>query len=283
MQKNLAALVFVILAVALFSVTVLLAKWLGGGQSGTALHPLFITGFRFVFGLSVASLLFLYAGRPSAVVPIKWHLLRTASGWFGVAMMFSASIVMPLADANSVTFLSVVVAMLLSAAVFSEKISLLRWFAVALALLGALLIARPGSTLFNPMIGLAFMAALFIGIETVLIKFLSDQEKPMRILWFNNLIGAAISVPVIATLWIAPSAAQWFALFGVGALMVFTQLLNILAMRRAGVSFVAPFWLLAPFFAAAYDLFIFDTAPSVLTTAGMLLILIGGLLVYRSR
>lgn len=283
MHKNLAALVFVILAVALFSVTVLLAKWLGGGQSGTALHPLFITGFRFVFGLVVASLLFLHAGRPSSVVPIKWHLLRTASGWFGVAMMFSASIVMPLADANSVTFLSVIVAMLLSAAVFSERISLLRWFAVALALFGALLIARPGSTLFDPVIGLAFLAALFIGIETVLIKFLSGREKPVTILWFNNLVGAAISMPVVAMLWLAPSASQWLALFGVGGLMVLVQLLNILAMQRAGVSFVAPFWLLAPFFAATYDLFIFNTVPSTLTAAGMVLIFIGGFLVYRSR
>jgi drug/metabolite transporter (DMT)-like permease len=190
---------------------------------------------------------------------------------------------MPLADANSVTFLSVIVAMLLSAAAFSEKISLLRWFSVGLAFVGALLIAKPGSTLFNPVIGLAFLAALFIGIETVLIKFLSDREKPMRILWFNNLVGAAISIPVIAMLWITPNASQWFALFGVGALMVFAQLLNILAMQRAGVSFVAPFWLLAPFFAAAYDLLIFDVVPSALTTAGMVLILIGGLLVYRSR
>lgn len=54
-------------------------------------------------------------------------------------------------------------------------------------------------------------------------------------------------------------------------------------MQRAGVSFVAPFWLTAPFFAAVYDWLIFENPPAPLTVGGMLLILAGGLLIYRTN
>ncbi|MEM7284310.1 MAG: EamA family transporter, partial [Pseudomonadota bacterium] len=110
----------------------------------------------------------------------------------------------------------------------------------------------------------------------------SGKESPIRILLINNLIGSLVSIPLIWLVWIPPTIIQWLMLLAIGAIMVTAQYLNILAMQRADASFVAPFWLITPFFACVFDFTIFNTVVSSLTAMGMLLILVGGWMVYRS-
>jgi len=188
---------------------------------------------------------------------------------------------MPLADANAISFLSVIVTMALSVVLLAERVGRRRWSAAGVALLGALLIARPGTAAFSPYALVALLGAVFIGAETIIIKVLSDRENPTRILFINNLIGALISLLVLPYVWRPPEATQWLPLLAVGIIMLLAQFFNILAMQRDEASYVAPFWYAAPLFAALYDYLLYREIVSVWSGIGIVLIVAGGVIISR--
>ena len=147
---------------------------------------------------------------------------------------------MPLADANAVSFLSVIVTMGLSVIVLREAVGIRRWLAALLALAGALIIVRPGTEAFQPAALIALLAALFIGVEAVLIKLLSHRESALRILLINNSLGALVACSAAMFFWVAPNRWQWLMLAAIGAIMVLAQTCTIQAMRRMDASFITP-------------------------------------------
>ena len=278
------SIALVLFSVALFSLLSLMAKVLGTETLGPALHPMQISAARFIVALFCLSLVF--AVRPIAFsgTPWKLHIKRSIAGWAGVTCLFAAAILMPLADANAISFLSVIVSMALSVWVLREKAGPRRWIAALIALLGALLITRPGTSAFQPAALVALMAAIFIGIEVMFIKQLSGREPVFRILIINNLVGASISLFVLGFVWQSPTAAQWLLLFLIGALMLGVQSTNILAMQRSDASFIAPFWYATPAFTAVLDYLVFGQSVALVSGIGISLIVFAGIFItWRER
>ncbi len=278
------SILLVLFSVALFALLSLVAKLLGTDTLGPPLHPMQISAARFI-----VALLFLagvFALRPINFENVPWglHLRRGIAGWCGVTSLFAAAILMPLADANAVSFLSIIVTMALSMWMLREHIGPRRWSAAAIALVGALLITRPGTSTFQPAALIALMAAVFIGFEIVFIKQLSGREPVLRILIINNLIGATISAAVVGFVWQSPTPAQWLLIVLIGFLMIGVQATNILAMQRGDASFVAPFWYATPAFAAIFDYLVFGQSVALASGAGILLIVAAGLVIsWRER
>ena len=61
---------------------------------------------------------------------------------------------------------------------------------LVIALLGAIVLLRPGTGSFQPAALLALTAAAIIGLEITIIKLLSGREAPIQILIVNNTLGA---------------------------------------------------------------------------------------------
>ncbi len=278
------SILLVLFSVALFAALSLVAKLLGTDTLGPPLHPMQISAARFI-----VALLFLagvFALRPVDFRHVPWglHLRRGIAGWCGVTSLFAAAILMPLADANAISFLSIIVTMALSMWILRERIGPRRWTAAAIALLGALFITRPGTSAFQPAALIALMAAVFIGFEIVFIKQLSSREPVLRILIINNLIGATISAAVVGFVWQSPTGAQWLLIVLIGFLMIGVQATNILAMQRGDASFVAPFWYATPAFAAIFDYLVFGQTVAVASGFGILLIVAAGVVIsWRER
>ncbi len=278
------SIVFVLCSVALFSVTSLLAKMLGGEHASNPLNPFQISGFRFVIAFLTIALVLYW--RNASVRNIQWglHIGRSVFGWLGVTCLFGAATQIPLADANAISFLSVIVAMALSMFWLGEKVGVRRWSAAGIALLGALLIARPGTSAFDIAAIIAFLAALFIGIEAIFLKKLSNRDDPIQILFCNNMIGAALSIVALFIVWKTPSLMQLAGLVAIGVIMLLAQFLNILALQQEEASFLMPFWYATPVFSAVYDYLLFNQIVSTWSAAGMMLIFIGGVIIsLRSR
>jgi len=262
--------------------TTLLAKAVGTGALGPALHPLQVSQGRFLF----AFLAFATAAavlRPRLHRP-AWgtHTLRVVFGWGGVSFMFAAAAFIPLADATAISFLNPVVALLLAALILREKVGPVRLSAAALALAGAMILLRPTPEAFRPEALLALGAALMLGCETIVIKRLSGREPAFQILLVNNVIGVVLASLAAAFVWQAPTPAQWAALAGIGGLMALAQTCFITAIARADASFVAPFWYATLVFAALYDLALFGVIPDAVSAAGAVIIVAGAaLLAWR--
>ena len=279
LQPTTRSILLVLISVSLFAFLSLVAKLLGTDVLGPALHPIQVSAARFI-----VALLFLFgvfAMRPVHFRQVPWglHLRRGISGWCGVTCLFAAAILIPLADATAISFLSIIVTMVLSVIMLKETAGPRRWAAAALALAGALLITRPGTGAFQPAALIGLLAAIFIGFEIIFIKQLSGREPLLRILIINNLIGATISLIVIGFVWQAPSPQQWLLILLIGFLMLGVQASNILAMRLGDASFVAPFWLATPAFAAIYDYLVFSQTINLPSGLGILLIIGGGVFI----
>ncbi len=255
--------------------TTLLAKALGTGALGSALHPLVISHGRFLFALiaiggAVAAL------RPRiSGVHVRLHVLRTALGWGGVTLMFAAAAFIPLSDATAISFLNPVFGMMLAILLLGERVGVVRWSAAAIALMGGLILVRPGSGVVEMGALLALGAAVLLGAELIAIKLLSGRENPLQILLIGNAIGFCISGVAAAFVWQMPTAAQWVALAGIGFLMAGAQACFTNAMARADASFVAPFFYATLVFAALYDFAFFDVVPDAVSVIGVVVTLVG--------
>jgi drug/metabolite transporter (DMT)-like permease len=274
MQKSVKAALYMIVCSALVAATTLLAKALGRGVfDSSTLHPLQISAGRFLFAWLL--LVPVVVWRRPRFRGIAWriHLGRSISGWAGVTCLFAAAGLMPLADATAISFLSPVVTMLLAIPLLGERIGHWRWTAAATALVGGWILIRPGADAFQFAAVVALLAALFMGLEAVLIKRLTGMDQPISILFINNSIGAAIALTAASFVWVAPSTLQWLVLAVIGIAMVSAQGLFIMAMRCADASFVIPFFYATLVFAAAYDLAVFEIIPGAHSLLGGALII----------
>ncbi|MDF1599092.1 DMT family transporter [Mesorhizobium sp. YIM 152430] len=273
-----------VLACALLAGTTLIAKMLGPAGGENPLHPFQISAGRFCFAALVLTP-FLAAWRPS-FAGTRWanHVLRVLFGWAGVSALFAASGLMRLADANAISFLNPVVAMLLSIPLLGEKVGPWRWGAAAVAFVGAMIIVQPGSAAFQPIALVALVAAMFMGAEAILIKKLADSEPPLRILAINNFAGAALAATAASFVWIAPTSVQWMLMATLGAAMISVQALFIQALRRGEASFVMPFFYLTLIFAAFYDYVLFAEVPALASWLGAALIIASAITIaWRER
>lgn len=277
-QAPLLAASLIVAASVLIAATTLFAKSLGTDTLGPALHPLQITHGRFLFamlGLCAAALIL----RPKITKPnLVWHVARSASGFTGVTLMFTAVIYIPLSDATAISFLNPVFAMLLAIPLLGERIGRWRVLATVLAFTGALILLRPGQGSLQPAALFALMAAAVMGLELIFIKKLSSAEKPLQILLINNFIGLSIATIAVIPVFQWPSFDQWLGLAALGLCMASAQAFFVNGMARADASFVGPFSYSTLIFAALFDIMIFGVFPDSLSIAGALTIIAGAIL-----
>mgnify|MGYP001820188521 FL=1 len=284
MQNPPLAVVLMLTATAFIAGTMIMAKSLGTDLLGPALHPLQISHGRFLFAFAAIATA-AAAFRPKIARP-HWrlHVGRTLFGWGGVTLMFAAVAYIPLSDATAISFLNPVFGMLLAIPLLGERVGRWRWLAAFMALIGALVLLRPGPDTFQAAGLLALGAASLMGMELIFIKKLADRELAFQILLINNAIGLCVATLAVLPVWVMPTTAQWGALAGLGFLMATAQTCFINAVARADASFVTPFSYVTLVFATLYDLLIFDVWPDWVSGLGALIILSGAsLLAWRER
>ena len=267
-----AAIAFMLLASLLIAGTTLLAKVIGTGIAGDPLHPIQITHGRFLFAWIAIASTAAFLRPPISTKNLKMHVTRTAFGGTGVTLMFASVAFIPLSDATAISFLNPVFAMMLAIPLLGERVGPIRWSASGIALIGAVILLRPGfitgSAEFNPMALLALAAAVSMGIEITIIKLLTGREAPLSILFLNNSIGLVIASIALIFVWQTPTAPQWAALAGIGFMMATAQACFIQAMRRAEASFVVPFSYATLVFATLYDAAAFRNIPDAISLVG---------------
>jgi len=281
-NSPLLAAAFMLMASALIAGTTLLAKLVGGALLGEGLHPLQISQGRFLFAwialVSVALVLRPRIERPD----LKLHAARSLAGWGGVSLMFAAVTFIPLADATAISFLNPIFAMLLAIPLLGERVGKWRWLAAGIAIMGGVVLLRPGSGAIEPGAILALGAAVVLGFEIILIKRLSGREPVFQILIMANTFGLIISTLAVLFVWTPPSGAQLGALAALGLMMAAAQTMFVQSLRRADASFAVPFSYAALIFATLYDFAIFDVIPMGTTLLGAALIVAGAaLLMWR--
>jgi drug/metabolite transporter (DMT)-like permease len=124
------------------------------------------------------------------------HARRALYGITGMFFVYGAVILLPLAEATTISFTTPMFAVLLALVLFREKIGLYRWSAVGLGFAGVLIVMQPGSSgevdLWGVLVGL--VAAFMVALISFQIQDLNKTETPYAIIfWFT-----ALTVPLLA-------------------------------------------------------------------------------------
>ena len=163
-------------------------------------------------------------------------------------------------------------------AILGERIGRVRWGTAVLALIGALLLIRPGTASFQPAALLALAAALLFGMEVVMLKLLSRSEPTFQVVLIANVIGVVLSTLVVVWFWHTPTGNQWWLMAATGLSMACAQGLFTSALKQGDASFILPFSYATLLFAAFYDAILFDVLPTILSVVGGAVIVVSGII-----
>jgi len=243
--------------------------------------------YRFAFGLPPL-LAWIALTRNAGAWRTQRPLAHLARGMLGLTTMvcaFAALTYLPLAEAATIGFAAPLFSVMLSALVLNEPVGRHRWSAVALGLIGVLIVMRPsGSHL--PAAGLAFatLAALGTAAVTITIRQIGRTEAtPTIVLWFTLFSMAATGL-LLPWYGRGHDAGTWAILIGLGLAGGMGQLFLTSALRFAPVAVVVPFDYTQLLWAVLLGWALWGTHPPASTWAGAAVIVASGLYtLYREH
>ncbi|WP_456021883.1 DMT family transporter [Pseudomonas protegens] len=205
------------------------------------------------------------------------HFLRAVcllvlSGCFITGLQY-----IPLAEATALNFLAPLFVLVLSRMVFGETVSRLQWGAVALGLLGVMLIVRPGGGLLTPAALLPCGAAFFFSIYQLLTRVTSRTDSASTSTLWLGVFAFLLATLLLPFFWTAPKGDQWLWLIFLGLAGTGAHWLLASAYRLESPVFLAPFSYTQIVFSGLLGVLMFGTWPSSVAVVGILLIAISGL------
>jgi drug/metabolite transporter (DMT)-like permease len=214
------------------------------------------------------------------------HAARSLAGACSMFCWFIALTLIPLAEMMAISFTIPLFLTVLALVFLGEKIRWYRWTAIALGLIGVVVIVGPdllagrGSALGD---GIALVAAILAAFALMFLRRMSGHEHALTITFYFFLTSTALSLlTLVFGPWPVPSPEQWLLLGLTGVFGVLGQLLMTYAYRYAEASLVAPLDYVNMLFAVAIGYYVFGELPHVSIWVGApLVIASGGIILWR--
>lgn len=206
------------------------------------------------------------------------HVIRV--GCASVAMLagFTAIIHLPLADATAIAFSKTFFLTIFAILFLGEVVGPHRWAATAVGFLGVVIILQPGGdTGFSIYAGMAVLGAAAAGIVMIIIRKLSQVERPVTILTYQAFFVGLIMLPIALYNWQTPTLEELGLLLLVGMASWAGQMCNIRAFRAGEASALAALDYARLIYATIIGFLVFGEVPAPVTYAGAALIVAGAL------
>jgi len=196
------------------------------------------------------------------------HLLRGASTFTAMSMLFYGVAHSPLADASALQSTYPLFTILLVALFVGERPGLRRILAAMGGFAGILVIVRPGFAEIGPATAALLGCSIFYALSNTIVRFLAGIDKPTQMVFSVNATILVFSAVPALWQWVTPPLASvpWIALLaasGYAAHMCLTRALN-----HGEASVVMPFDYLRLPLAAILGLLLYAEVPDAFTLAG---------------
>lgn len=191
---------------------------------------------------------------------------------------FSALRVLPIADAAAISFVLPLFVAVLAVPMLGERLDLPRAVAIFVGMAGALMIVRPGSTVFTAYSLLPVAMAVCNALYQILTRKVAGLEHPLTSLVWGAIVGAVLFSAVAPFAWATPQTAFHWALLGViGLFASIGHYLLIRAYDYANATLLAPYTYTAMVWAIALGFAVFGHLPDGWSVGGMAVIVASGL------
>jgi drug/metabolite transporter (DMT)-like permease len=265
----------VVLGTICFSILDAAAKWLVQSLPVTE-----VVWLRFTTHV-VWMVVLLAPRRGMAIVRVKSVRLQTLRAVMMVSMTalnFWALQVLQLAETGAIQFSVPVLIALMSAWLLGERLDARRWLAVLGGFLGVLLVVRPGSAAFQPVILLSVGNAVLYAAFNLLTRHMAATESPesMQIL---SAFGAAVAIaPFALPQWVWPAgAATWLAIAVCGLAGGIGHQCMAMAHRYASAAVLGPFIYQQILYMVLWGWLLFGQLPDRFVVAGAAVVVASGL------
>ncbi|MFY9318901.1 DMT family transporter [Lentibacter algarum] len=170
----------------------------------------------------------------------KLFWLRGIAHTGGVSLWFYAMARIPIADVTAMNYLTPIYVTLGAALFLGEKLALRRILAVVAALVGALIILRPG---FRE-VGMGHLAMLFAAVffatSYLVAKLMSDETNPAIVVTMLSITVTIGLAPLALANWVTPTGSELVVLFAVAALATAGHYTMSMAFAAAPVTVTQP-------------------------------------------
>jgi len=246
-----------------------LVKYLGG-----RIPPAQSAFLRYFLGM-VLLLPMLGAVRRAQISPRMWGLFATRGALHaaGVMLWFFAMTQLPLAEVTAMNYISPVYVTLGAALFLGETLALRRVAAIAAAVIGTLIILRPGFREISPAHIAMLIAAAVFGGSYLLAKFTVDGTNPTVVVVMLSLWVTLGLAPFAAQVWITPTWAELGILFAIACIATAGHYAMTLAFAAAPMTVTQPVTFLQLIWATALGALMFNEPVDIWVVSG------GGLII----
>lgn len=215
----------------------------------------------------------------------RGQFIRAAVGTTGMFFTFGTLLLLPLAEATTLSFTTPIFATILGALVLRETTGWHRWSAVVAGFVGVIVVTQPGSGHF-PIAGTAcgLVAALFVAMVAIQLRRIGKTDLPVTtVFWFSVL--STIPLGIIYIFFARMHDATTFAiLVSIGVSGGLGQVAFSTALRYAPVSSVMPMDYSGLLWATLFGWVLFAALPTPSTWLGAPIIIASGLyIVWREH
>lgn len=209
------------------------------------------------------------------------QLLRSACLFAATLSFFTAISTMDIAAATAVMQVHPVILTLGAALLLREPLGPRRIFGIMAALVGALIVIRPGADLFSWTALLPLLGGVFYASYALTTRFLGRDEPILTSFLYTAIIGTLVASVLAVPVWQTPGVGDAAIFLGLGAVGALGQFLLIRSLTLAEAGAVAPFGYAGVVFASIWGFLAFDEVPDRWTILGALVIVGAGLYVWN--
>ena len=209
---------------------------------------------------------------------LQKHQLRL-SVWRGVlhsgavTLWFFAMARIPIADVTAMNYMAPIYVTIGAALFLGERLALRRLGAIAFALLGVIIILRPGFREIGAGHMAMVLATLFFGASYLLAKRLTDEMPAGLVVVLLSVIVTIALLPMALVVWVPPSGFDLIILFLVACIATLGHYTMTLAFKATSISVTQPVTFLQLVWAVTLGVVVFGEAvdPFVVLGGGIIL------------
>ncbi len=221
------------------------------------------------------------------------HFYRGIIGTAAMGLGFWALALLPFPEVTAIGYAAPLLTVIFAAMFLGEEVRIFRLSAVAVGMVGVVIVLSPRLTLTSvetastlQAVGAmaAILGAVFAALAQVFVRKLVHTEATAAIVFYFSVTAATLSLTTLPFGWAMPDALGLALLVGAGLLGGVGQILLTESYRHAEVGVIAPFEYVSMLLALGFGYALFDETPTGRMLLGAALIVAAGLfIIWRER
>lgn len=214
---------------------------------------------------------------------IKAHFWRSAIGAIGMITWTYCLTLMPLAHATALSFTAPLLSTLFAILILKEHATYRHAIALALGVIGVLIILRPSIAGFEWNSLLVILATTAWAITALFIKSLTATEPPLRMIFYMNLFMFFLALPFGFLHWQTPTPHEWLLICGIAFFSICMHFTMVKAYALVPVVTLMPFDFMRLVYTSILAYFVFHETSDLYTWLGAAIIVASVVIVSKKK